>query len=138
MSVSQYKAGDMIGGELRVLEVFGGEGKSGMGVVYLVDDRESPTPYVLKTYQDRPGSKNSDQFMSEAHAWIQAGVHPNIVQAHWVREIGEQLFVAAGYIAGDEEGRNNLTHYLRDGQLRIEIILNWATQFNKKMGDFPE
>jgi hypothetical protein len=60
--------------------------------------------------------------MSEAHAWIKAGAHPNIVQAHWVREIANQLFVAAEYVAPDEEGRNNLTHFLNEGQLRPEII----------------
>jgi len=41
--MQQDKPGDRIGGEYTVLKVFGGENQSGMGVVYLVQDRELPT-----------------------------------------------------------------------------------------------
>jgi serine/threonine protein kinase/thioredoxin-like negative regulator of GroEL len=127
--VQQYKPGDRIGGEFTVLNVFGGEKQSGMGVVYLVQNREFPKPIILKTFQ-RAGSEDAKrQFISEAHAWIKAGVHTNIVQAFWVREIAGQVFVAAEYVAPDEEGRNNLMHYLSAGQLHPEIILQWAAQF---------
>lgn len=127
--MQQYKPGDRIGGEYTVLKVFGGEKQSGMGVVYLVQNREIPRPVVLKTFQRSLSADAKRQFMSEAHAWIRAGAHTNIVQAHWVREIANQLFVAAEYVAPDEEGRNNLTHFLNEGQLRLEIILLWAAQF---------
>lgn len=132
--MQQYKPGDRIGGEFAVLKVFGGENQSGMGVVYLVQDREFPKPIVLKTYQQAASEEAKRQFVSEAHAWIKAGAHTNIVQAFWVRDIAEQLFVAAEYVSPDEEGRNNLTHYLIDGQLRLEVILQWATQFCYGMG----
>lgn len=125
----QYKPGDRIGGEYTVLKVFGGEKQSGMGVVYLVQNRELPRPVVLKTFQRPLSADAKRQFMSEAHTWIRAGAHPNIVQAHWVREIANQLFVAAEYVAPDEEGRNTLTHFLSEGQLRPEIVLLWAAQF---------
>ena len=125
----QYKVGDKIGGELSVINIFGGEGKSGMGVVYLVEDRETSFPYVLKTFQQRTGTEGSNQFIAEAHAWIQAGVHENIVKAFWVREIDEQLFIAAEYIPIDEEERNTLTSYINAGQLKVSVILNWAAQF---------
>lgn len=127
--MQQYKPGDRIGGEYTVLNVFGGEKQSGMGVVYLVQNREIPRPVVLKTFQRPLSADAKRQFTSEAHAWIKAGVHINIVQAHWVREIANQLFVAAEYVLPDEEGRNNLTHFLNEGQLRPEIILTWAAQF---------
>lgn len=127
--MQQYKPGDRIGGEYTVLKVFGGEKQSGMGVVYLVQNREIPKPVVLKTFQCALGVDAKRQFMFEAHAWIRAGAHTNIVQAHWVREIANQLFVAAEYVSPDEEGRNNLTHFLNEGQLRPEIILLWAAQF---------
>jgi len=127
--MQQYKPGDRIGGEYAVLKVFGGEKQSGMGVVYLVQNRELPKPIVLKTFQ-RTGSEDAKrQFIAESHAWIKAGAHTNIVQAYWVREIADQLFVAAEYVEPDEEGRNNLTHFLNAGQLRPEIILRWAVQF---------
>ena len=129
MSIEQYKVGDKIGGELSVLKVFGGKDKSGMGVVYLVQDRETTFPYVLKTFQYRPGTEAATRFISEARAWIEAGVHANIVRAFWVREIDSQLFIAAEYIEMDEEGRNTVTSYIKDVKLKNEIILNWAAQF---------
>lgn len=129
MNKKQYKVGDKIGGELSVVKVFGGEGESGMGIIYLVEDRETPFPYVLKTFQHRPGTEAAKRFISEAHAWIQVGVHENIVQAFWVRIIDSQLFIAAEYIEDDDDGRNTLTAYIRDGKLRDEVILNWAAHF---------
>ena len=127
--MQQYKIGDRIGGEYTVLKVFGGEKQSGMGVVYLVHNREIPKPIVLKTFQKTLSADARRQFMSEAHAWVKAGAHINIVQAYWVREIAGQLFVAAEYVEPDEDGRNNLTHYLSAGPLLPEITLMWAAQF---------
>jgi serine/threonine protein kinase len=132
--MQQYKPGERIGGEYTVLKVFGGEEQSGMGVVYLVENREIPKPIVLKAFQHVDGEEAKLQFFSEAHAWIKAGAHTNIVQAYWVREIAGQLFVAAEYVKPDEEGRNNLTHYLNSGQLRPETLILWAAQFCQGMG----
>lgn len=125
----QYKPGDQIGGEYTVLNVFGGEGQSGMGVVYLVHNPELPRPIILKTFQGVATEDAKGQFVSEATAWVRAGAHTNIVQAYWVREVAGQLFVAAEYVQPDEEGRNNLTHFLNAGQLRTEVVLFWAVQF---------
>jgi len=127
--MQQYKTGDRIGGEYTVLKVFGGEKQSGMGVVYLVQNREVPKPVVLKTFQQTLSSDNKRQFLSEAHAWISAGAHINIVQAFWVREIAGQIFVAAEYVEPDDDGRNNLTHYLNTSPLLTEVALMWAAQF---------
>jgi serine/threonine protein kinase len=127
--MQQFKPGDRIGGEYTVLKVFGGEKQSGMGVVYLVQNREIPKPVVLKTFQQTLSADAKRQFMSEAHAWVRAGAHVNIVQAFWVDEIAGQLFVAAEYVEPDEDGRNNLTHYLNHAPLLPEITLMWAAQF---------
>ena len=127
--MQQYKPGDRIGGEYTVIKVFGGEKKSGMGVVYLVQNREIPKPIVLKTFQKTMSSDAKRQFLSEAKAWINAGAQSNIVQAYWVREIAEQLFVSAEYIEPDADGRNNLTHYLETGPLLTEIAIMWSAQF---------
>lgn len=135
--IQQYKPGDRIGGEYTVLKVFGGENQSGMGVVYLVQNREIPKPIVLKTFQRAVSEDAKCQFVSEAHAWIRAGAHTNIVQAYWAREIAGRVFVAAEYVEPDEEGRNNLTYFLSAGPLRPEIILLWATQFCHGM-DYAE
>lgn len=129
MIETQYEVGDRIGGELSVIDVFGGAGKSGMGVVYLVKDRETSFPYVLKTFQQKANTEAAKQFIAEAHAWIQAGVHENIVKAFWVREIDGQLFIAAEYISKDDEDRNTLASFLNGGQLKLSTILNWSAQF---------
>lgn len=128
-SVRQYEPGEAIGGEFKVLKVFGGEELSGMGVVYLVHHREYPEPFVLKTFQHGASDEAKRQFVSEAHAWIKAGAHSNIVQAYWVREVAGQLFVAAEYVQPDAEGRNTLTHFLTNSQLPLELIFIWAAQF---------
>lgn len=125
----QYCVGEKLAGEHTVLKVFGGENKSGMGVVYLVNDRDAPWPYILKTYQHKRGSNNEQQFIAEAHAWINAGAHQNIVQAYWVRELDGQTYIAAEYISPDEDGRNTLTHFLNAGLLKMEVVLQWAVQF---------
>src|ERR1039458_8531583 len=127
--VQQYKPGERIGGEYEVQQVFGGKGQSGMGVVYLVASREISRPIVLKTFQKVESDEAKSRFLSEARAWIKAGAHPNIVQAYWVREIDGQIFVAAEFIEPDDEGRNNLTHFLGAGELRVETCLVWANQF---------
>jgi len=127
--MQQYTPGERIGGEYTILKVLGGERQSGMGVVYLVQNREIPKPIVLKTFQHGTSEDAKRKFILEAYAWINAGAHTNIVQAYWVREIAGQLFVAAEYVEPDEEGRNNLTHFLNTGQLLTEIVLLWSTQF---------
>lgn len=127
--MEQFKPGDRIGGEYSVLKVFGGENRSGMGVVYLVKHRELAGPIVLKTFQRAISDEAKRKFISEAQAWITAGAHANIVQAYWVREIAGQLFVAAEYVAPDEDARNTLAHFLSTDPLRPEVILRWAVQF---------
>src|SRR5438874_12854574 len=107
------KPGDYIAGEYRIRRVFGGEGQSGMGVVYLVEGRSSEVPFVLKIFQaQRATPATIARFQVEAETWIKIGKHPNIVQCHWLREYSDQLFVAAEYIVPDEAGRNTLTHYI--------------------------
>lgn len=127
--MGQYKPGDQIDGEYSVLKVFGGVGRSGMGVVYLVEHRDAPFPFVLKTYQGGADPETRRQFVAEAKAWVDVGPHPNVVQAYWVREIAGDLFVAAEYIAPDDEDRNILTQYLEGARVRTEVVLGWAAQF---------
>lgn len=120
--------GDVIVGEFKVLDIFGGAGKSGMGVVYLVEARDRPYPIVLKTFQK--DNKNSiDRFKAEAKTWISLGIHPNLVEAFFVREINEQLFVGAEYIPPDEYGRNTVTNYLKQGGISNIYAVKWLAQF---------
>lgn len=125
-----YKIGDRIGGDYLIKNVFGGSGKSGMGIVYLVENRRLDYPFILKTYQDaKIGTTFADQFRKEAEAWIAVGVHPNIVKALWVNTIDFRLFVAAEFITKDAEGRNNVRDYISCGALNPFWVLTWAAQF---------
>ena len=125
----QYKPGDWISGEYHVLEVFGGAGKSGQGVVYLVEEREAPEPFVLKTVQGDQDAAGKSRLVREAEVWVSLGFHPYIVPALWVRELDDQLFVAAEFICPDAEGRSTLSHYIADGPLPLPVVCRWAVQF---------
>jgi len=128
--MSDLKPGDFIAGEYRVRRVFGGQGKSGMGIVYLVEGKTSETPFVLKTFQSNRASLSSlSRFKAEAETWINIGKHPNIVQCQWIREFSDQLFVAAEYIWPDDAGRNTLTHHIASGGQSLPQQLNWIAHF---------
>ena len=128
--MSDLKPGDFIAGEYRVRRVFGGQGKSGMGVVYLVEGRTSEQPFVLKTFQSKRANQFAmARFKAEAETWINIGKHPNIVQCQWVREFSDQLFVAAEYIWPDDVGRNSLTQHLEVGGQTSRQQLNWIAHF---------
>lgn len=122
------KKGETIVGEFLIQDIFGGEGKSGMGVVYLVTSRKFDRPFVLKTFQ-KDNSYSIERFRSEAEVWVATGIHPNIVQALFVDEINEKLFIGAEYIAPDEYGRNTITHYLEQGGTSNQNIIKWTAQF---------
>jgi serine/threonine protein kinase/thioredoxin-like negative regulator of GroEL len=122
------KKGDTIVGEFLIQDIFGGEGKSGMGVVYLVTSRKFANPIVLKTFQ-KDNYNSIERFRSEAEVWVAIGIHQNIVQALFVDEINEKLFIGAEYIAPDEYGRNTITHFLEQGGVSNQNIIKWTAQF---------
>ena len=125
-----YKVDDVIGGRYQVQEIFGGEGKSAMGIVYMCYDREHQRSLALKTLQTRYlGSKKTmDNFKKEALAWIYLGKHPHIVRAYWAREIDHQMFIGCEFISPDGLGRNTITPYLKS-PFSLKQTLKWAIQF---------
>ena len=122
--------GDRIGGRFEVYQIHGGEGKSGMGVVYVCFDHESNSVYALKTFQNKyltsEGMKNS--FKREALAWTHLERHPYIVRAIAVQELDHRLYILLEYIAPDEAGRNTLTQYLQS-PTSLKQALTWSIQF---------
>ena len=122
------KINEVIVGEFKIQDIFGGEGKSGMGVVYLVTNRKYSRPFVLKTFQNE-NNNSIERFRSEAEVWVSVGIHPNIVQALFADEINEKLFIGAEYIAPDEYGRNTITNYLKQGGTSNQNIIKWTAQF---------
>lgn len=127
MRARGYAVDDLIAGSFRVRRVFGGAGASGMGVVYLVDERDAPEPFVLKACQDGDFSLK-EQFKREANVWVSLGGHPNIAKALWVRNLDDHLFVAAEYVSGAETGLGSLADALR-AEVAPRQILRWAMQF---------
>lgn len=110
-----YCVGDLIAGRYQVQEIFGGEGKSAMGVVYNCFDLQQGRAYALKTLQDKflDSQRTVDNFKKEGLAWIHLGKHPNILRAFWVRELDHRMFIACEFINPDGDGNNSLTPLLK-------------------------
>ena len=126
---TQLRPGDYIAGEYRVLNVFGGKDRSGMGIVYLVENRSFCEPFVLKTFQSNALGDMKPRFIKEAQTWLHIGSHPNIVRCLWVDEIGDSLYIAAEYIAPDEDGFSTLEDRLRAGRVPLDKQLCWSAEF---------
>jgi serine/threonine protein kinase/cytochrome c-type biogenesis protein CcmH/NrfG len=119
-----------IGEQYEVLRVLGGEGKSGMGVVYVCYDHSAQQLYALKTFQDKYlySDRIKESFKHEALAWVLLDSHPNIVQAVSVESLDNRLFIVLEYIEPDDAGRNTLTHYLKTPISTVQAV-EWAIQF---------
>ena len=125
----KIKPGYRIGGQYEVYRVLGGEGKSGMGVVYVCYDPEARDIYALKTFQDKylDSGAVKDSFKREALAWVQLDWHPYVVRAIGVKELDYRLFIVLEYVAPDESGRNTLTQYLKT-PIPLSQALEWSIE----------
>lgn len=126
----KIKVGDRIGDQYEVYQILGGEGKSGMGIVYVCYDHESRNVFALKTFQDifLQSKSMRDSFEREALAWVHLEKHTHCVRAWLVQELDNRLYIALEFIPPDDEGRNTLTHYL-ESPLSLRQTLEWAIQF---------
>lgn len=95
----------------KIYQVLGGEGKSGMGIVYVCFDPEQKSVLALKTFQDKYllSKEIKERFKKEALSWIKLGTHPFIVRALSVEELDSRLFIILEYVATDSMGRNTLS-----------------------------
>jgi serine/threonine protein kinase len=125
-----YNVGDRLAGRYEIHGILGGEGKSGMGVVYVCYDHKFKEVIALKTFQDKYLSSKGmkDNFKKEALLWTQLERYPYIVRASWVQELDYRIFVGCEFIAPDDERRNTLTHYLRS-PISLKQALTWSIQF---------
>ncbi|WP_052567555.1 tetratricopeptide repeat protein [Candidatus Magnetobacterium casense] len=125
-TLSRYKRSDRIANRFEIYDILGG----GMGVIYVCYDHESHSVVVLKSFQDGclSSKEAQDGFKKEARLWIQLESHPYIVRAHWVDELDYRIYVACEHIAPDENGKNTLSHYLKE-KVSLEQVLTWAMQF---------
>jgi len=81
-------------------------GRGGMGIVYLALDVRLDRPVALKVLPEHLAT-NTDlraRFLSEARTAAKLS-HPNIVPIHSVDEVGDYVFFAMAYIAGETLGQ---------------------------------
>mgnify|MGYP000906990757 CR=1 FL=1 len=121
---AEYQIGDAIQGRWLVRSVCGGRGRSGMGVVYIVDDRLYGGTHAVKTLQPHlvADATVRDLIRAEANLWLAMGRHPNIVALTYVETLQNQIYMFMEYIAPDAAGRNCLTHFLTDQRLDDPIV----------------
>lgn len=126
----RISVGSVIGDQYLVRRVLGGEGKSGMGVVYVCYDSRARQTYALKTFQDKYlySERIKNNFLHEALAWVLLDAHPNIVQAVSVEALDNRLFIVLEYIEPDDMGRNTLAQFLK-GPISAVQAIRWAMQF---------
>ena len=107
----------------------------GMGSVWRVHHQSWNTDLAMKRPQPRffaEGSrKRKENFIKECEAWINLGLHPNIVSCYYVREIGGVPTIFSEWM-----NNGSLKDRIRDGSLYIgteveqeERLLDLAIQF---------
>jgi len=129
--VVNYKLGDLIDNRFKVLKILGGEGVTGIGVVYVVEDTNNQNKILaLKTLQEQflEIEKKVKTFKQEALSWVLLENYPYVVNAYFVINIDEIPYIALEYIEPDSQGRNTLTHYLKDSEIPLKQALQWAIE----------
>jgi WD40 repeat protein/serine/threonine protein kinase len=130
-----WNAGDVI---LDLYEVKGELGKGGMGVVYRVHHRRWNIDLAVKTPLPQALQKagSLENFLREAQAWVDLGLHPHIVTCYYVRRLGEMPRVFAECMEG-----GSLKNWMEDGRLyaggereALQRILDCAIQFAWGLG----
>lgn len=127
---NQYEIGDEIFDNVIVLGRFGGEGKSGFGVVYLVMEKSTGFTLALKTLQKATISiKDFNKFKNEIVPWINLSYHPNIVKAFSIDlDNNKRPYLLMEPVFPDEYGRQSLADFMSN-DLSEEQTLMWAIQF---------
>ncbi|GMU93307.1 MAG: hypothetical protein AMXMBFR4_23650 [Candidatus Hydrogenedentota bacterium] len=127
-SFRQASIGTMLDGRYRILDVKGGPGLSGMGLVYIVEGNERR--YAAKTFQHQFARNLPlvERFLREARTWILTGFHRNIVHAYFIDIIDATPFLFMEYIEPDDRDRVSLADWLRQGSIRLTTAVDWALQ----------
>jgi len=120
----EWRPGELI---LGLYEVLGVLGQGGMGRVYRVRHRGWNLDLALKVplAAALEAAGGADHFEREAEAWVQLGLHPQVVACHYVRRFEGLPLVFAEYADG-----GSLHEAIRGGRLAsVEAILDVAVQF---------
>lgn len=126
---TNWQLGDCLPDKGRLRWEIHGIKRGGMGVVYIVYDRELPQAFAAKTFRDEVFERNpaiADRFMQEALAWVNLDVHPNVVEARMVQVIEGKPFLFLEYVAGGD-----LSVWIGTPRLTQDLpqVLRFALQF---------
>lgn len=97
----EWETGTVLEGRWEIRRILRG----GMGVVYVVHDREWRQILAAKTFQDAVFARNREAkplFLTEAQAWVRLDRHPNITQALFALEIAAKPLLFLEYIDGGD------------------------------------
>ena len=113
-----------------IVDIRGGKGSSGMGIVFIVEDDRGGRSAV-KTLQRRYRRELFllQRFVREARTWMLIGAHPNIVRATRLEIIEAAPCMFMEYVASDGRGVHSLAQRLNYGPLTIAETLDVAHQF---------
>lgn len=115
-----WVVGDKILNRYEIIDIKQG----GMGIVYIVFDREQDAMFAVKTFQDKY-FWNEDiiqRFISEAETWTDLERHTNIVHSNFIFISEGKPLLFLDYIDGGD-----LTQFI--GKLNILEALDFAIQF---------
>ncbi|MER6996817.1 protein kinase [Streptomyces sp. NPDC000410] len=110
MTVRNWRSGDVVLDLYEVLDVLSG----GMGLVYRARHRGWNTDLAVKVPGPRQAATAAGRadFETEAGTWVGLGLHPNVVNCHYVRRVDGLPCVFAEWVAG-----GSLAELVRDGRL---------------------
>jgi serine/threonine protein kinase len=134
--IKRINKGDKLYRDMIVVDIFGGEHKTGFGVVYVCYSPSLDKFLAFKTFQDKYINSESDEyiysFKKEAEAWIQLDWHPNIVRAGTFELIDNRPFILLEPILPNNEGKQTLGDYIKEGIPDLKI-LDYSIQFCRGM-----
>jgi len=128
--IPPWQIGDSILGRFKVLEIRGGPGRSGMGVVFVVMDKETGNIYAAKTLQDwcAHNTRSRKRFEREARMWIELENHPNIVKAHFIEHVIDRPYLFLEFVPGSD-----VSSRVRVGSINTRLAVKFGIQICRAM-----
>jgi len=107
-----WEIGDIIDGRYEVVAVIG---RGGKGIVYKINHLEWQLELAVKMPLANlvADEVSKARFVREAQTWVNLGLHPNIVQCWYVRELGGIPRVFMDYVGG-----GSLKDWIKTGKVR--------------------
>lgn len=124
-----YPVGARIDDRYKVVDVRGGRGRSGMGIVYIVEEDDGRL-LAAKTFQRRFARDLPliQRFVREAQTWMRVGFHPNVTRALRLEMVKTVPYLIMEFVPSDGAGHHSLADRFAAGPLSVEASLDWAIQ----------